>query len=231
MSKLIVIENRVGYNSNVMDIKTDFDGIIFDVDGTIWDTTSVVAQAWNKAIDENFPNVKHVDSDILKGQFGKTMDVIAQNLFTILNKDEQKILMDKCAEEEQFFLENTTENLKYEGIFETIKILSKKYPLFIVSNCQDGYIPVVIQKNNLGEYIKDTECFGVTGLNKDENIKLIVKRNNLKNPVYVGDTQGDADACKSANVPFIWAKYGFGKVDEKSFITKINCPTDLLNFL
>jgi phosphoglycolate phosphatase len=214
-----------------MEKKADFDGIIFDVDGTIWDTTSVVAQAWNKAIDENFPNVKHVDSDILKGQFGKTMDVIGQNLFSILNKDEQKILMDKCAEEEQTFLENTTENLKYDGIYEAIQKLSEKYPLFIVSNCQDGYIPVVIQKNNLGEYIKDTECFGVTGLNKDENIKLIVKRNNLKNPVYVGDTQGDAEACRSAKVPFIWAKYGFGQVDENSCFAQINSPKDLLEIL
>ena len=33
---------------------------------------------------------------------------------------------------------------------------------------------------------------------KDENISLIVKRNGLKKPVYVGDTQGDFEACKKA---------------------------------
>ena len=109
--------------------------------------------------------------------------------------------------------------------------MSKKYPLFIVSNCQDGYIPVVLEKNNLFEYIKDTECFGCTGLNKDENIKLIVKRNNLKNPVYVGDTQGDFLACKSANVPFIFAAYGFGSVNKENCAAVINKPTELLEIL
>lgn len=58
-----------------------FDGIILDVDGTIWNTTEIVAQAWNRAIDESFPQVPHVTADILKGQFGKTMDVIGNNLF------------------------------------------------------------------------------------------------------------------------------------------------------
>ena len=68
---------------------------IFDVDGTIWDTTGVVAEAWNKAIDSTFPQVPHVTADILKGQFGKTMDVIGQNLFGVLSKDEQSILLEK----------------------------------------------------------------------------------------------------------------------------------------
>ena len=29
-----------------------FDGIIFDVDGTVWDSTPVVEQAWNRALEE-----------------------------------------------------------------------------------------------------------------------------------------------------------------------------------
>ena len=67
-----------------------FDGLILDVDGTIWDTTPIVAEAWNNAFDENFPHLQHVTADILKGQFGKTMDVIADNLFTTLNKEDKK---------------------------------------------------------------------------------------------------------------------------------------------
>ena len=60
------------------------DSIILDVDGTIWNTTGIVAEAWNKVIDENFPQVPHVTAEILKGQFGKTMDVIC----TIIRKDD-----------------------------------------------------------------------------------------------------------------------------------------------
>ena len=40
-----------------------------------------------------------------------------------------------------------------------------------------------------------------------------MERNGLKAPVYVGDTQGDFEACKAAGVPFVWVEYGFGKVD------------------
>lgn len=71
----------------------------------------------------------------------------------------------------------------------------------------------------------------MTGLNKDENIKLIVKRNNLKNPVYVGDTQGDFLACKNANVPFIFAAYGFGSVEAQNCVAVINKPAELLEIL
>jgi len=208
-----------------------FDGIIFDVDGTIWNTTPVVANAWNKAIDENFPGIEHVTADILKGQFGKTMDVIADNLFPNLNREQKDELMDICCTEEQIALENCTENLTYEGMYETIKKLSEIYSLFIVSNCQSGYIEIVIEKTGIKPYIKDFECFGNTGREKDENIRLLVKRNNLKAPVYIGDTNGDYEACKKAEVPFIWAAYGFGKPNDNNYFNKVDSFKDLLNIV
>lgn len=208
-----------------------FDGIIFDIDGTIWDTTEVVAQAWNAAIDKNFPQVPHVTANDLKKQFGKTMDEIAQNLFHCLSKENQDVLIEECCIAEQDFLHKSDRNLTYNGIIEVIQQLAQKYSIFIVSNCQSGYIPVVLEKNNLYAYIKDSECFGGTGLGKAENIDLIIKRNNLKNPVYIGDTLGDFLACKDVGVPFIWAKYGFGHVDENQCYAVIGTPSDLLSFL
>ncbi len=198
-----------------------FDGIILDVDGTIWDTTSVVAQAWNKSIDESFSQVSHVTADILKGQFGKTMDVIGNNLFGVLGQADRSLLLKKCCENEHKAIAENQKDIAYDGVVATIKKLAGKIPLFIVSNCQSGYIELVMKKNGITDCIKDFTCFGDNGKPKDENISLIVSRNNLKNPVYVGDTQGDFEACQKAGVPFIWAAYGFGKPESDDYFAKI----------
>lgn len=192
----------------------NFDGIILDIDGTIWNTTGVVAKAWNRAIENNFPQVPRVTADILKGQFGKPMNVIADNLFTGLDDDQKKVLMRACEKEEEKEISQNETNITYEGVAETIEKLFEKIPLFIVSNCQKGYIELVMKKNNITKYITDFESYGNTGKQKWENIVLIENRNNLKHPVYVGDTQGDFDSCMKAGIDFIFASYGFGKINE-----------------
>lgn len=202
-----------------------FDSLILDVDGTIWNTTGIVAEAWNIAIDNKFPSVPHVNAEILKGQFGKTMKVIADKLFTSLTEEQKELLMDECCVQEQIALQKNTKDISYPGVIKTIKKLAAKIPIFIVSNCQKGYIEVVMEKNGIQDFIKDFECYGNNGKNKDENIRLIIERNNLKTPVYVGDTQGDCDSCKKAGIPFIWAAYGFGTADE--YFAKINTFKEL----
>lgn len=204
-----------------------FDGLILDVDGTIWNTTGIVADAWNKIIDEKYPQVPHVTAEILKGQFGKTMDVIADNLFGMLKAEEKKILMKECCSNEQKAILENQIDITYEGVLNTLQRLYKKIPLFIVSNCQSGYIELVMKKNGITQLIKDFECFGNNGLPKDKNISLIAERNGLKKPVYVGDTQGDYEACKKAGVPFIWASYGFGKPEDDGYYSKLEHFSDL----
>lgn len=203
-----------------------FDSIILDIDGTIWNTTQVVAEAWNKAIKENYPQVKPVTAEILQGQFGKTMAVIAENLFSPLDQTQRQDLINKCCEYEHIAINENKKNITYPNVVSTIKELSKKYKLFIVSNCQSGYIELTMKKNNITQYITDFECYGNTGNNKSDNIKLVIKRNALNSPVYVGDTQGDCDACKEAKIPFIWASYGFGTAE--TFLKKIETFDQLL---
>ena len=113
----------------------------------------------------------------------------------------------------------------YEGVVETIRKLAEKYPLFIVSNCQCGYIEVMIESSGIGPFIRDHLCFGETGTPKSETIRALMDRNDLKDVVYVGDTQGDADACRDAGVPFVFAEYGFGDVPDAE--TRIGRISDL----
>ena len=208
-------------------MKTRFDGIILDVDGTIWNTTGIAAEGYNTARDKSGTGARKVTAEILQREFGKTMDTIAADLWPEFSyQDRNQLLANCCAEQEKALAENE-KDITYPGVFDTIKKLSATQNFYIVSNCQNGYIELTMQKTGLTPFIKDFECFGRTQKTKAENIKLLVSRNGLKSPVYVGDTQGDADACKEAGVPFIWATYGFGKVSE--YIEKIDKFSDLIN--
>ena len=189
------------------------DSIIFDVDGTIWDSTESVAASWNKAIRESSDLDLTLEPVSLSRVFGKTITEIADALFPALETDKRMKLLDICFDEENRYLEDHP-GILYPGVTETIKSLALKYPLYIVSNCQCGYIEVMLRTTGLEPYIKDHLCFGETQVSKGETILMLMEKNGLKSPVYVGDTQGDADSCKTAGIPFIFAEYGFGNVPD-----------------
>ncbi|MBQ9862573.1 MAG: HAD family hydrolase [Lachnospiraceae bacterium] len=207
--------------------------LIFDIDGTLWNSTPVVATAWNRAVNEGPIEElkKHVITDkTLQKEFGKPMDVIADDLFGDIDPVVKADILKACCKYEHDALEENEKDLSYEGMKETMHKLESMYNLFIVSNCQDGYIELVMRKNGLTDIIKDYECFGHTGLQKDENILLICKRNNLdlKETVYIGDTLGDYEATKKAGLKFVFCKYGFGSVDTPDYaIDKFSDLIDL----
>lgn len=189
------------------------DGLILDVDGTLWDSTPIVARAWERAIHDSGLADYVVTADMLKGLFGKTMTVITEQMFPDLLPDRRNKIMELCCEYEHDELEADVCDICYPDVISGIREFSERVPVFIVSNCQCGYIELFLRKTGLGPYVADIECFGNTGKSKGENIALVAGRNRLKSPVYVGDTQGDCDAAAQAGVPFIFASYGFGAAD------------------
>lgn len=205
------------------------DGIILDVDGTLWDSTPIVAKAWTEAIQSGGGGDLLVTADMLKQLFGKTMTVIMDSLLPHVEEKKRYEILELCCEYEHEALLKNEEDICYEGVKETIRAMAEHVNVFIVSNCQSGYIELFLEKTGLQSCVKDIECFGNTGRPKGENIRMLADRNQLKHPVYVGDTQGDCDASKEAGVPFIHAAYGFGTADEK--MAEIEQFSELLKFL
>lgn len=205
-----------------------FDGIIFDVDGTLWNSTPVVEQAWNQALkDEGYGDIS-VTAKQLQGLFGLPMPDIINAIMPQVPKEEQIAFAPKCYEYEHAYL-NKKAGILYPYICETIRELAKRHKIFIVSNCQAGYIELFIEKTGIGDVITDHVCLGDNDLLKADNIKLIVDRHKLKAPVYVGDIQGDADSSYKAGVEFIYAAYGFGKVDR--YYAAVSEPKELLKVI
>ncbi|MDF2543569.1 MAG: hypothetical protein K0S47_3287 [Herbinix sp.] len=191
------------------------DSIIFDLDGTLWDSTKEVAYAFNIVLKERHPEVTdEVTAEKLQSLFGRPLPEIAVKLYQSVPEEEAKKIMTECCDYECIYLAEHGAEL-YQDLEETLQVLSKKFKLFIVSNCQEGYIQCFFKAYpHLEPYFTDFEYPGRTDKRKAENIRLIMERNYLKSPIYVGDTKGDADAAKEAGIPFIFARYGFGDVKE-----------------
>lgn len=187
-------------------------GIIFDMDGTLWDSAKAVAESWTEVVAREYTPERVITEDEIKRVMGLTMDKLAAQIFPELSESRRLQLLDVCGREENEYL-RTHGAIVYPKVEETFQKLREKYHLYIVSNCQSGYIEAFLEYYGYGRYIEDIECYGNNGLVKGDNIRKVVDRNRLTKAVYIGDIQGDYDASMQAGVEFIHAGYGFGTVD------------------
>lgn len=200
-------------------------GIIFDMDGTLWDSAEQVAASWTLALHQcGYADVVVTKEDMYR-TMGRTMDKIAEMLFPFTQGKEREDLLATCCAVENDYLRQHGGKL-YPGMRQTMETLQKAgYHLYIVSNCQSGYIEAFLDYFSFHDLFEDILCFGDNGKPKGENIRLLYEKNHLDTAVYVGDIQGDYDATMQAGLPFIHAAYGFGQIDHP--VEKIDALTDL----
>ena len=142
-----------------MEEKLLIDSIIFDVDGTLWDSTDVVADAWNQIMEKETDMTPNLTGTVLKGLFGRLLPDIAAVIFHEYPKERQLELIEACCAKEHEALLATPAPV-YPGLVDALSILSRHYPLYIVSNCQAGYIEVFSGSHSLGHYFKGHLCPG-----------------------------------------------------------------------
>ena len=202
-----------------------FESLIFDIDGTLWDSRVLVAEGYNLQLQEEGLAQFRTDPETLKALFGKVMTDIADALFPTLPAQERYPLMERCMARENRYLHENPCQVGYPGIRETLEALSRNHRLFIVSNSQCGYPEVCMEKLGIRELISGHLCFGDTQAPKGETIRILMERHGITSAAYIGDTQGDAEAARDAGIPFVWATYGFGA--PTGWIAKADAPADL----
>lgn len=184
--------------------------LIFDIDGTLWDSRALVAEGYNIQLKAEGYDHLCVDAEVLRPLFGKTMSAIADVILAEIALPERYALMERCMDTENKYLARNECKIGYEGVKETLEELKKSYRLFIVSNAQCGYPELCMEKLGIAHLLEGHLCFGDTGTEKGETILELMRRHNIDDAVYIGDTQGDYEATLIAGIPFIWCAFGFG---------------------
>ena len=192
------------------------DSIIFDIDGTLWDASVSCAMAWNNALREVGYGNYVLTVEAVKSFSGIKIEKVLLDFFNFMPAEYHKALLENYKVFEAREMRLKGGNL-YPNVTNVLSELKKTKRLYIVSNCLKGYIENFIGFNHFDFLFDGFESSDNTGKPKSDNIRKIVGEQSLVNPFYVGDTWHDYEACKMINIPFVYASYGFGMVENPKY--------------
>lgn len=191
--------------------------VIFDLDGVLWDSIAEVQEVYQKSLD--------IPEATLKKFMGKQFTHLAKSLgispntLASIQVKEIAYLMDKPGD-------------IYEGVIDVLDSLKASgRELFIVSNCQKGYINTFLENYGLSTYFTEWRYDDRSSdTPKATNIRQLAEKYSLRRAVYIGDTEEDFIAADQAGVDFIAADYGFGVISKEATI-RISDIRDLVTLL
>lgn len=211
----------------IEDIENVIEMIIFDLDGTLWNTEDVVYEVVKETV-KKYDFIQEITKDTIAKTMGCTFEETAEMFMPYLEKEKREEMLHEILDMTAKKLTVVGGNL-YDGVEEVLIELKKKYKLAIVSNCAAGYIESFLDSSNLRKYFEDFAAAAKMKVTKAEAIKAVLERNNITKAVYVGDTTKDFEASQGAGITFVQAKYGFGQDLKTKY--SVNEITELPNII
>lgn len=195
--------------------KNKYDAVIFDVDGTLLDTSEGLVSAVNYTIDTC--GLSPLSDQELRTFIGPP---IQNSLARYYDFDSEKIQqlaeIFRDAYKENYLLQA----VPYNGICEVLEELVKNHiKIGVATYKREDYALKILRHFHFDQYA--TVMHGADNFNKlkkKDIIQLCVKEMGLTDPeriVMVGDSDNDAIGAADAGMKFIGVTYGFGFESEK----------------
>ena len=198
--------------------------IIFDLDGTLFQTKFCDINAVNRLCDEF--GIMRIDEQYIAQNIGKKTDDFLRSLLPPHINIEKAT--DRFRELEQ--KEVKERGILFPNITEMLEILlSKGHSLYICSNGSIEYIELVLQRTKITQYFCEKHSAKHYS-SKTEAIKNIVNSN--QSAVVIGDTFSDIEAAMNNHMPSIGVTYGYGDKDDISKATfTVENANDITNYI
>ena len=197
--------------------------IIFDFDGVIIDSKKNMFLSW-LAVQK-------------KLQTRISFNKYFQNIGIPFEKILKKIQFYKSFLEAKIIYEKTSEKhlnkiYLFKDVKRTLNFLLRNYTLCLVTSKNKNRTKKILKKLKIIKNFKHVYCPEDRFPSKPNSkvVKYLKKKYKLKNSeiLIVGDTNHDKTFAKNANVNFLYANYGYGKLKSKY---KIKSFKELKNFL
>lgn len=196
------------------------EAIIFDMDGTLFQTESLLLPAYHKMFDvlreEGLYHGPTPPEELILGSLGMLLADIWKRVMPDVDE-----AVHRRADE--LLLQLEIEGLEaggtvlYPKVTETLAALHERgVKLFVASNGLKDYIDSIVVVHELKELFNGLYSAGGQGTaTKTELLRILLDDNSIKDAWMVGDRSSDVEAGKGNGQTVIGCAYaGFGRQDE-----------------
>ncbi|WP_075617850.1 HAD hydrolase-like protein [Paenisporosarcina indica] len=207
--------------------------IIFDMDGTLFQTNLILEHALVSTFDE----LRKFDLWSEETPIEKYREIMGVPLPVVWETLCPSHSLEIRERSNEFFHKQLIELIRshkgalYPNAEKVLEALSKKYTLYIASNGQVEYLQAIVEIYGLGRFIENTYSIQlITSGHKSDLAKMIIQENNIQNGAVVGDRSSDINAAKDNNLLAVGVNFDFAQASElKNADIVINDLNALLN--
>lgn len=186
--------------------------VVFDVDGTLFDTKPGIIKALNEVL-ENFGK-----NTINSYEESKWIGPPVRNSFRSLVGMNTELAEEATKQYRQIYTEKyIVESVLYNGMAEVLsKLKESGYHLCIATMKTQRQMKRLLSLKNMTDIFEIVQTAALDGSkSKAEMLDFIKRHYPLNTSFYlIGDTMGDYEAANKMNFKFIAANYGYGDFSE-----------------